>query len=147
MAQVLKVLLSPFYPKEEYIDPVTKIRFEHYRNAAHIVDLSRVEDLSGIRTAIRLNVLQIIEGGLPDETRQSSESDQGSVSDGSRHEDSNDAVPATRPDQAREVISDAEDQGEPVSVSPEQAEGEGKIEVKVEAEKVETKTHKQSKKK
>jgi hypothetical protein len=65
---MLKVALSPFFGGTEYTDEVSGLTFENRKDGSiAIYDVTKELDLSGIRKAIRLNVLLLVEGGLPKE--------------------------------------------------------------------------------
>lgn len=64
----LKVAVSPFYAKEVFHDEVSGIKFEKSKNAGlYPYEISKDTKLDGIRRAIRLNVLMLLEGQLPEE--------------------------------------------------------------------------------
>lgn len=67
MANVV-VALSPFFGgKEGFLDEVSGIHFNFGQRGELVpYDISRVKDLSGIKRAIRLNVLLLVEGSLDD---------------------------------------------------------------------------------
>lgn len=63
----IKVMVSPFYGGEEWIDEGTGITFKHNRvGEMSTYSIPASADLSGIRKAIRLNTLFLVEGTLED---------------------------------------------------------------------------------
>lgn len=63
----IKVAVSPFYRGEAWTDAGTGITFEQNEHGLSIYSIPEEADLSGIRTAIRLNTLLLLEGTLPEE--------------------------------------------------------------------------------
>lgn len=63
----IKVIVSPFYGGEEWLDEATNITFKQNRTGyAEIYTVPEGKDLSGIRKAINLNALVLVEGTLSD---------------------------------------------------------------------------------
>jgi hypothetical protein len=64
----LKVALTPFFAKDAFYEEVSGINFEKSKvSGLYPYDISNTKNLEGIRKAVRLNILMLIEGQLPDE--------------------------------------------------------------------------------
>jgi hypothetical protein len=63
----IKVAVSPFYRGEDWTDAGTGIHFEQNEHGVNIYSIPEEADLSGVRRAIRLNTLMLIEGTIPED--------------------------------------------------------------------------------
>lgn len=74
MVGKIKVALSPFFGKEVLLEEVSGVRFEKGKaGSLNVYDVTNIKDLSGIRSAIRLNALLLLEGELPEEGQEVAE--------------------------------------------------------------------------
>lgn len=72
MSNQIKVALSPFFGgKKGFKDEVSGIHFTHGgRGEIQVYDITNETKLEGIRSALRLNVLMLLEGTLDSEQEQ-----------------------------------------------------------------------------
>lgn len=61
----IRVAVSPFYGGEDWTDAATGITFKRNEHGLSVYSIPEDIDLSGIRKAIRLNALMLIEGKVP----------------------------------------------------------------------------------
>lgn len=67
---MLKVALSPFFRENEYTDEASGLTFTTGKHGQiQIYDISNEKNLDGIRKAIRMNTLLLIEGELGQQTQ------------------------------------------------------------------------------
>ena len=62
----IKVAVSPFYRGEGWVDEKTLITFEPNDKALNVYSIPADLDLSGIKKAIQLNALFLVEGNVGD---------------------------------------------------------------------------------
>jgi len=62
----IKVAVSPFYRGEGWVDEKTLITFEPNEHALNVYSIPADLDLSGIKKAIQLNTLILVEGNVGD---------------------------------------------------------------------------------
>jgi hypothetical protein len=135
----IKVILSPFYGKYEWFDEVSQTLFSRSSTSyIEVVDISNLGDFNGIRKAVRLNVLQIIEGVLPDESNSNSQASKDSLSSNSRHKDSNDTIQSTRAVPTEVIIEEVTAHAEESEGSNEAEASENGTASEAEADKKET---------
>lgn len=60
----IKVAVSPFYGGEDWTDELTRITFEKNARGLNVYSIPADLDLTGIRKAIRLNALILVEGNI-----------------------------------------------------------------------------------
>lgn len=75
----LKVIVSPFYGGEEWLDVHSGITFRPSRDKIEIYSIPTDSNLTGVREAIRINVLTLVEGTLPEETTVKAETEKKAV--------------------------------------------------------------------
>lgn len=63
---MLKVALSPFFGAPEFHDEVSGLTFQRGRLGEMVIyDITNEVKLSGIRSAVRMNILLLVAGELP----------------------------------------------------------------------------------
>jgi hypothetical protein len=64
----LKVAVSPWYIKDAFYDEVSGINFEKSKaSAIYPYEIAEGTNLDGIRKAVRLHILMLLEGQLPEQ--------------------------------------------------------------------------------